>query len=736
MTRQRRLVYAIAAVFAMAATSLLHASNIAIHLHRQGTAADAKAVGTLTARNVADSGRSLEFALPAASIALPPGDWFLSAHLAGQWSEPRLVSVRDDAQSTDLNTFPLARLTARITTPMGKVPHELQAYFHRVSLVDVSAPAEGIVPCAIKKGVATCDLPAGEFDFTFRIPGYVSRYRWNASLTQQKPFDAGTLQFVAGSTLSGRVEIPQQRDARLDRVTVVVKPAAVAGANEALRHRHDAARLTTHPTRRGFFALDLPPGQFTLQASCDDLISEEMTFDISAGHEALLRQPLQLQPQRSVTVHVHPNLDPWSKPWTIEIARTDLTGVLLSERSLHTASDGTCHFNNVLPGSHRVTVARSGNQSWASESLYVDGDSSIDINVRAIRVTGTIRLGSKPLAATAMVRSTGSGASGFLRSKADGTFLAALPAPEHDTWDEIEVRAAPSLKRTLQNVHVQRRDDGTAELNLDLPARFITGTVVDEIGRPAAPALVDLLLPDGTLQQVESSDGSFVISALEPGQHRLRATTLDRESIDLQTVALSDDADAMAEVVLPIAPVGHLRGVIRALDGPVLGAGLYAVRMGDHTRPVMVSPVDPEGHFDLRFPAATSEVAVAINAPGFAFRLARIPLSADDQALAVEQNGGSLSVDVPAVQAGLRPYLMHNGAALPATAVAYVAGVPFFGNLPKRARFQIPSMEPGDYSLCWLADEGSMGAPPCINGFLAPHGTLILVDDSPKSDTR
>jgi hypothetical protein len=68
--------------------------------------------------------------------------------------------------------------------------------------------------------------------------------------------------------------------------------------------------------------------------------------------------------------------------------------------------------------------------------------------------------------------------------------------------------------------------------------------------------------------------------------------------------------------------------------------------------------------------------------------------------------------------------------------VAYVAGVPFFGNLPERARFQIPSMEPGDYSLCWLADEGATVASKCTSGFLPPHGTLTLADASAKSDIR
>jgi hypothetical protein len=711
------------------------AAEVSIHLDRHAAAGAAS--GTLTARSASDSSRSLTFALPAASISLPAGDWFLATHIDGDWSEPRLITVRDEPQNIVLNGYPLARVTALVSVTSGREPKELQAYFHRVSLDDVLSPSEGNVTCGIEKKIATCELPAGEYDLAFRVSGFVSRYRWNAKLAPGAALDAGALEFVPGSTLSGRVEVPRDCEARLDRVNVVVRPATIAGANDAERHRNESARLTAHPTRRGFFAFDLPPGQFTVQASYETLISEETSVEVSAGHEALLRQPLRLGPRRSVTVRIHPPLDPWSKPWKIALARTDPTGFTLSERSLKTSPDGAVKFDDVLPGSHRLTVVRAAEQSWAEQTLDINRDAALDLNINVVRLTGRIRLGTRPLAATAMVRSEKSGAAAFFKSKADGTFAARLPAPENDTWDEIEIRAdLPALKRTIQHVRYQLRDDGTAELNLDLPSRTISGTVVDEIGRPAGPAMIDIHLPDGSLQQVDTADGAFSVTGLESGRHRLRASTPERESIDLQEIVVSEDKDAIADVVLPVVPVGHLRGVVRAFDGPALGAPLYATRPGD-PRPIILSRVDPEGHFDIRFPAATQEVVVAINAPGFAFRLAKTALSKDEQTFAVDQNGGTLSVDQPATRSGLRPYLMHNGAALPAIAAAYVAGATFSANLSDRVRFQIASAEPGPYSLCWLA-EGTAAAAnaPCVSGVLAPHGTLILADDVPQSAER
>lgn len=713
----------------------LRAADVVIHVHRHEQGATTPLTGTVTAQSVVDPSRVLTFPLPAAAISLTPGDWFLSAHIAGDWSEVRLVSIHDTPQTADLNTFPLALMTARITLDIGKEPRELRAYFQRVSLEDLDSPQEGDVVCDVAKGKAICQLPAGELDLAFRIPGYVSRYLWNAKLAPRGTLDAGSFHFVAGSTLSGRVELPRGSEAQLDQVTVVAAPSAVAGANDEQRHRNESARLTTHPTRRGFFAFDLPPGAFTVQASYKTLISEEVKVNVTAGREVPLRQPLRLEPQRSVTVRVHPPLNPLSKPWTIGFNRVDDTGVLLSQRGLNTSLDGTSRFENVVPGRYVLNVVRAPDQSWSSQTVDVDRDTTIDVSIKVIRFTGTIHIGTKPIPAYAILRSPEKGSSVVVKSKADGTFSALLPAPEHDTWDEIEVRAdLPPLKRTLHQVRFQVHDDGRAELNLDLPSRSIVGTVVDEFGRPATQAIIDMVLPDGSFQQIESADGSFMVSGLESGRHRLRASTIERESIDLEDVAVSEDTDATADVVLPIVPVQHLRGVIRSHDGPVIGAGLFAEKAGDLTRPLFLSRVDQDGHFDIRFPAATSEVVVAINAPGFAFRLARAQVSTEEQTFGVEQNGGTLFVDMPPARPPLRPYLMHDGAALLATSAVYLGVGTFEANLSKRVKFTIPSIEPGVYSVCWFADGLSTpsGALPCVSGVLAPHGTLTLAEQDSR----
>src|SRR4051812_18677284 len=293
--RGRRLQLLIGA--ALITAPIVHATDVAIHVHRHLQSDAAPMKGSVVAESASEPDRSLTFPLPASSVSLPPGDWFLSARLPGAWSEPRLVSVHETPLVADLNTYPLTRLTARITLDVGKEPRELRAYFHRISLEDLDAPLEGNVVCDVIKGTATCQLPRGEFDLAFRIPGFASRYVWNATLASRGVFDAGVLRFVSGSTLSGHVEMPQRREARFEAVTITAKPVVIAGANDEQRHRNDAARVTVHPTRRGFFAIDLGPGEFTVQATYADLISEEMKVKVLAGREVSLRQPLRLDPQ-------------------------------------------------------------------------------------------------------------------------------------------------------------------------------------------------------------------------------------------------------------------------------------------------------------------------------------------------------------------------------------------------------------------------------------------------------
>ncbi len=707
------------------------AAEITVALKSHDPHAGHESAGTVVAVSAVDPNKSITASLPG-KLELPSGEWFLTPRVGNDWSETRAIRVVDGkSQAVELDSYPATLLTARVSLPDGKVPAQLKVYFQRANVDDETVPAEGNSNCEVNKDSALCRLPAGELDLSFRVTGFVSRFRWGIQLTKDVPFDAGTIAFRPGSTLTGRVEIPKGPAAKVEQVNVTVRPVPPPGSNEEQRRRADTAKLTTHPNNRGLFAFDLPAGQFAIRATIGDLTSEEVIADVIEGHEAPLRESLRLAPQRSIAVRINPPMNPWSKPWRLAMEAITTDGLVVSQRVGSTSVDGTCRFGNLVPGLYSLRVPRAADQDWASRQVEITGsDTTVDIDIATIYVTGTIRMGTRPIEAHATLIAEKSGISAQVTSKADGTFAAQLPAPENDTWDRVTIESElPSIARTLENVRMERHSDRSAELDLEVPARSLNGSVVNELGEKTKDVIIDIRPPDGPLQQVLSSDGSFTVAGLAAGHYQLHASSEGRETPEAQDVVLGDDGDAITDVTLIVTPESHLRGTVRTLDSPVLGAVLSPRVSGDHTRPIIPYRTDPAGQFDLHFPTSTRQISLVLNAPGFAVRLINASPSAKEQTLAVDQTGGALLVDV-SNRPGLTSYLFHDGAAFPAHGVAWIAGVGFMGNPEERTSFKIPLMEPGSYSVCWLPKGAPPNAAPagCVDGMLAPHGSLVLKD--------
>lgn len=683
----------------------------------------------LLAQSVDVTRESRQFDSGPPATSLPSGDWFLSSLDSRFWSNPQLVTVTDTPQAASLTLYPLARLIAAVTVPSGRMPKGIDVWFRRVEAAGADSPSEGHVVCPLRIAMAACELPAGRFDLAFRLPGNVSRYRWDIPLSPAGPVDVGALHFVRGSTVSGQVLAGSNRKVPLDQVSVSLRPALSPGANEALQQRNSVAALSVHPNRKGFFAFDVAGGEYLVQASHRDWISEERRIEVSEGREAVLRHPLLLEAPRKLTVRITPPLNPWSNPWTVLLTRIDPAGVVLSERWLKTTPDGTCVFDRELPGLHRMLVARSQDESWMSTTFELDRSRVLDTDVQAIRVHGVIRLGSAPLAAKATLHSNQSGARVTVRSGTDGRFVALLPPAPDGRWDEVELDASnPPVRRAIRDVTVLGQESGSAELNFLLPSRSITGFVVDESGQPAGPALVDVHSQDRSVQQVETLDGSFQVHALEPGTYSLVAHTRHLESREPVLVGLPDEMDATKDATIVVSPILHLHGMVRSSMNPVVGAAIFAEPAGLSThQPLIPLPSDPEGRFDIRLPSGTSDALLAINAPGFAFRIGLVPVRNEEQAFGVDQNGGVLTIDAAATREGRRPFIVHNDAIILAAGFAYLSGAAYSDLQGESQRFSA-TVEPGAYALCWLHDGNleSIAASSCVSGTMTPHGELTL----------
>ncbi len=693
-----------------------------------------EAAVTLHARNAAAAMDPLKLTINGseASITLSSGQWFVSATSPGYWSAPVLVSVADRPAEATLILYRSTRLRTRVTIPSPGQARLLDVYFNPTD--PASRAPRGSESCPVTDGHVDCELPMGTYDLAFRIPGHASLYRWGIDLREKPSVDLGTLGFRRGATLSGRVEGADGKRQESDIVEVTLRNAAASERNDAMRNSQSVTRTVTRANKRGFFSFDVLPGSYIVSASSGDLVSEEREVTVIEGRESLLDEPLILERLWTLKVNVQVPPEASKMPWTVAVTRFDAERHAAPQPPLPLPADGICRFDRQLSGSYTVEL-RIRDSVWFSESFYLDGDRTIDMPVRVMKGRGSIVLGETPLQAQLLFRSRENGFRIPARSKADGTFLVFLPDLDQEVWEEVEIQSAqPRVKRLLERVALHRDDEGVATIDLRLPEIRIEGKVVDENDRPVSEGFINLTAPDG-FHQFELSGGTFTINALQPGRYSLTAATPDRETEEPLFVDLAESA-VERDVVLRVAPISPLRGSIASATGPVIGASVF-ISPANHAQSVIGSiPVDTTGVFEFRLPPQTREVLVAAAAPGFSFRMMRLPAPATSMDLVVDQNGGVLTIDgrVGARAEPFRPYVIHNGAVLNGFAVAYLARGRLIGNPDQRLQFEIPRAEEGAYSLCLLSNDEErsvrLGAKlpesRCVSGVLARHGSLNL----------
>jgi hypothetical protein len=693
--------------------SLLASVPVTVRLDWNGSPS---APATIQANRVDGNGESLIFA--AASdptiVALPPGQWFLSAKSAGHWCEPRLVTVSDQPSDVTVELEPATRLRARLKLPRPTKARDLTIHLQTESRTRS-------VVCPITADRIECDVPSGKQDLVFRVEGHASLFRWSENLSGANA-DLGTLVFRRGSTFSGSVETRPgiaPVDAKID---VILLPANDTQENDAFRGRKSAARIVTQPNARGFFAFNIAPGRYTVRATAGVLVSEEEEVTVVEGREAVLRHPLFLEPRRTLTINLHPPADPWGKPWRVTLGRKNNDGTLAGETTTLSPADGSLQFIGQLPGSYSLSVHRSEHDEWYSARVDLDGDQTIDVPIATTRVRGSVALGGRPIAA--LVTFCGSeGVRVPIKSKPDGSFLTLLPKMPDDKWPRVEIESAsPHVTRTLADVALSGADTPEASLDLQLPSTAIDGRVVDQFGQPAQNALVDMVSPDGDFKQIESADGTFALTGLAPGRYKITATTREGESDAPTQIDLAADDGPPKEVTIIVEPISRIRGAVRSSFGTVMSAGIFAVAAGSEPPVLSPVPVNAEGRFDIRLPPRTNEVDIAAAAPGFSFRMLRMPVpKGNDADIAVDQQGGALTVEMENARGALRAYLVHNGMVLAANIVAWLANA----RPLDRTSFEIPQIEAGSYSLCWMSNAHA-NAERCVSGTLARHGKLTL----------
>jgi hypothetical protein len=636
----------------------------------------------------------------------------------GFWLAPQTVSLRDGA-TLRWAVRPTGTLAGTPAPPDGTVSIRFTDAADREITGQVSCPAAG--------GTFRCELPAGTLDLRIARQGHVPHYRWNVPVAAGRTESLGSITFIPGASISGRLEI---EDGPLDKVEISLAAASGKGTG-----------ITIRPRRNGFFAAGpIPPGDYVLGAAQGGFLSAPVAVSIREGLEASLREPVVLARPRRLSVLISPPIDPVAVGW---VATLREAGRRPPERRIvaegPASPDGSWSADHLLPGTYELIVRPKGGPVWRVETISIsDALTTRPVYVPSLRFEGTVTLGGKPLAAKLTFGGPYAEATIPWRSNEEGRFSGYMPVPPERKWSVTVHSDVPPVEVTLNDVpmHVNEAQ-GVARVDIRLPFTSLVGIVVDEHDEPVADGLVNV---DGKtsarMTQIDTAkDGTFTIHGLLPGNYRVTGSAYLKES-DPVDVELPESAEESVSIRLQVKPYRQWKGRIVTPEGqPVPAARIFAVAADVPVLVAHPARSDAEGRFVLLVPAGARLFKFMVAPPGFAYTYFRRAFS-EELNIVVSPSGGTLVLEVPDDRS-VEPAVWHNDSVI--SAHALVSG--WIGEMeqgrPGVTRMRIPQMDAGSYTVC-LVPAGTlataMPGPGCRSIYLAPHGeAVVTLSRSPAS---
>jgi len=645
-------------------------------------------------------------------VDLAAGDWTLRFAARKKWLAPQSIVVGDAPLAVTANVFDEGALTGRIQAN-EKLPDSIGVTFEAEAIPHVE------VQCPVHDGRWTCAAPATVSDVRLHIPGFVSRYVWGAHVNAGKTTDVGTQTFKRGASLIGSVALARGLRANLSESYISLRAAGDV--------RNVPSALRVHPRPNGFFQFDgVPPGQFELVSTLRNMTSDTRRITIIDGYEAQLRTPLLLDTPKHAEILISPPLDPWMKPWSVDVFNQLQDGHWSSAGGTPVMPDGRWSSPPLRSGGYKFAVNDHSGNLWATDEARIDGaDINRTILVPVTALTGAVRLGEKPIAAD-LTFDNGSSSIRF-RSDDDGTFRGFIVATEDPKWSvRVESRAL-FIKRTIPELTLTKRDErNELEASISLPATRVGGVIVGEDGGSVPRAIVEVSQRDGSgeLVQTQAMNGVFTLNGVEPGEYLIRAESYDLRASDAMPIRISDSGTD-DDIRLVVKPKHEIQVSVDSPAGPIPAAKVWLIATD---RPASISyPVttDAGGMATALLPPGSRAFDVKVDAPGFTVDQFHVEFERARLAIHMEQNGGQLRLALPPPKyeaEARQALLIHKGAVF--SAYSYGAWT--------ADGVMAPDVDPGVWTLCLVspADRAAVAvrasAAGCATGTLASHGTLTL----------
>ena len=673
------------------------------------------------------------------AIDLPaPAVWYLTPRAAGYYGETRALVTPHDGAPVQLKLWPAATLRAELPpkAPVKQVVARFEPVATDPATEGSSTFSPGASDCSVEGRRIECIVPAGRLDYSLRSFGYIPHYRWNQMVSAGTVVNLGRIEFRKGASLIGQV-VTAAPLPRGTPVRVTLSPLVPSLHPEDAAHVRMATASSTADARGRFVFEGLQPGAYELSAVGGSLISDRREITIIDGLEAELREPLELAAPLTLTVQVDPPLDPWRRPWTVDLTRVDSRARMGTPAGNAPAdAEGRWTKAGLIPGDYVLKIRRIQGV-WHSRFTTLTDSTVIDITIPLLKVAGELRLDAERIPGSIWFGGEQGEISVPVKTSPDGTFRAILPEIEGNVWKRVDVAASePAVRATLTDIRLPPPNDkGITTVSIVLPRTRLYGEVTTEDRQPVSNATVYAQPPgDGRPLQADVDEGgTFAFNGLAPGTYSVRAIGAPGKS-DAMSVAVEVGDDTFLTIALK--KDAEIGGTVVSRHGPVPGArvSIYPEdRSGFGILPW--GRTDFEGRFRVPVERQSRNMTATVAAPGFAFRM--FPLPAEPQQpleVRVDQQGGRLVLEGDFSDAG-HLFLFHGGAfvsigSLETSGIAH----------RDRALVVMDNIEPGPYDVCRalpleaaLLARSTRPEGDCTRGHVVAGGTSLVKLRSPAT---
>lgn len=669
-------------------------------------------------------------------LALPVGShWTVTSGSASWWLAPDFLSIAAGSGPLQVayRVWPTGRVRGalRLATKDAKLPATLTIAANTVPGVKRAVPPATIT-CPVRADATwDCSVPAGTLDLGFRAPGFIPSYRWNARVLRAGLLDVGVLLLRPGSSVAGWVQTPERAVSVAGAHVRIARPTAAGGAART-RERLSRPIAESEVGANGFFQLTgIEPGTYTITATKTGFAPTVLTpVEVYRGAETIIRTPVLLQRPLRFHVTITPAADVNQHPWRVEVRRLPDHGEAEADDLAFagtTDDHGALTIANQAPGRFTALILDAAKNPVKTTTFTVTApDQTTTLALDVIAVTGTIRKGERPLAATLHFGGEQGVPRVTTRSDADGHFALTLP---HDGEWPVDVAPSDTVTASL-DVHIAAAG-GKATIDLTVPNNVVTGSVKGLKDEPLRGAAVSLANATNTLWTTSKADGTFVFDAAPDGDVEVMATTgVGATQRQTNSVKLTLGGSSPAPLQLHLLRANHTLGQVHSALGALAGAVVTILSSGAATPPFYARvTTDVDGGFELDVPETLRNATAIVAPPGFALRAFDVPLDGRSLILNVPTAGGTIRLHRPATSTqDLLLVLTQDGQQIPAPDLFQWAESQPEYRVDATGTIDLPNLAPGAYTVCIATSPQREPAPQarCASGTLAAGGLLDL----------